>query len=194
MKPIRVLVAAFVGGIIVFAWGAVSHMMLPIGDMGIQNLPDEEAFAPVIREHIKSPGLYLFPGMPPEGRTEAGMAEWTGRVKAGPNGILIVDPGQGPDQIMPPSMLAIEWGANTLAALVAAAVLSGLRGPLVCRAGIVGLLGVFAWLSIDVSYWNWYKFPTMQTLGELIDQAVGWSLAGLAMSAIIPRAGAPAGA
>jgi hypothetical protein len=53
------------------------------------------------------------------------------------------------------------------------------------RVLFVALLGLIAWLSINVSYWNWYGFPTAFVLGEGIDQVVGWLLAGLAMAKII---------
>ncbi|HXU11392.1 MAG TPA: hypothetical protein VN898_05460 [Candidatus Binatia bacterium] len=50
----------------------------------------------------------------------------------------------------------------------------------------VALLGVFAWLSLSVSYWNWYGFPASFILAEGIDQAVGWTLGGLAIARIVP--------
>ena len=38
----RLLLAGIVGGIVVFIWGAITHVVLPLGEMGIQNLPNEE--------------------------------------------------------------------------------------------------------------------------------------------------------
>ena len=35
----RLLLAGIVGGIVVFIWGAITHVVLPLGEMGIQNLP-----------------------------------------------------------------------------------------------------------------------------------------------------------
>ena len=53
------------------------------------------------------------------------------------------------------------------------------------------LLGLFASLAIDVSYWNWYGFPTNYTAAALVDQVAGWGLAGVAIGAIVrkPAAG-----
>ena len=54
----------------------------------------------------------------------------------------------------------------------------------------VGLMGVFEWLDINVSYWNWYKFPTAFTVASLVEQLIGWTLAGLVMALILrPRPG-----
>ena len=32
----RIYIAGLIGGIVLFVWGAVSHMVLPVGEMGIQ--------------------------------------------------------------------------------------------------------------------------------------------------------------
>ena len=34
----RILIAGLVGGVIVFVWGAFSHMVLPIGEMGLSTM------------------------------------------------------------------------------------------------------------------------------------------------------------
>ena len=36
----RILIAGVIGGLVMFMWGAVAHMMLPIGEMGMK-LPTE---------------------------------------------------------------------------------------------------------------------------------------------------------
>ena len=50
---------------------------------------------------------------------------------------------------------------------------------------MVMLLGLFAWLSISVSYWNWYQFSNEFTRAEAIDQIGGWLVGGLALAAIV---------
>jgi hypothetical protein len=47
------------------------------------------------------------------------------------------------------------------------------------------LIGIVGWISIDVSYWNWYRFPTSYVADALIEQAVGWFLSGLAMAFVL---------
>ena len=87
--------------------------------------------------------------------------------------------------------LATEFISNFLAALWMAVILSGIRGGVPTRAIVAAGLGIFAWLSIDVSYWNWYRFPNMFTLAQLIDQTIGAFLTGLAVAIVIGR-GKPA--
>ena len=45
----------------------------------------------------------------------------------------------------------------------------------------VALLGFFSVVSSDVSYWNWYEFPTGVLASSVIDLAIGWALAGLVL-------------
>lgn len=45
-----------------FLWGAVSHMVLPTGEIGVKMLSDEPAVLAVLAEKVKDPGVYLFPG------------------------------------------------------------------------------------------------------------------------------------
>jgi hypothetical protein len=52
------------------------------------------------------------------------------------------------------------------------------------RVALVTLLGVFAWLSISVSYWNWYHFPGAYIAGEAIDQVGGWLFGGIVLAAV----------
>jgi hypothetical protein len=180
----RRVMAAIAGGIVVFVWSALSHMALPLGTAGIQSIPNEERVAQAIRGTITEGGLYFFPGFDgSHKRTPEEERSWTERYRRGPSGILVVQPG-GRDP-MSPQQLVVELIADILAAGVAAFVLGGLGGSFVARAGAVGLLGVFEWLDINVSFWNWYKFPTAYTVAALIEQVVGWTLAGLVMALIL---------
>jgi len=187
MTFVRVLIASLLGAVVVFAWGAVSHMALPIGDMGVKPLPSEAVVLGSIKRAVPERGAYLFPSPPrDEGMSAEEMAEATERWKeayaAGPRGMLIFDPSG--DDPMSPRMLGIEFLGGLMAAFVASMLCVGLRAPYVVRVLAIGALGVFAWLAIDVSYWNWYRFPDEFALMGLIDQAAGWLLAGVPIAAI----------
>jgi hypothetical protein len=180
----RRVMAAIAGGIVVFVWSAFSHMALPLGTAGIRSIPNEERVAQAIRGTITEGGLYFFPGFDASHKmTPQEERVWTERYRRGPSGILVVQPaGRDP---MAPQQLVVELIADILAAGVATFLLGGLGGAFVARAGAVGLLGVFEWLDINVSYWNWYKFPAAYTVAALIEQVVGWTLAGFVMALIL---------
>ena len=189
MKLLRIILAGIVGGIIVFAWGAISHMALPVGEMGINNLPGEATLMPAMKDSITQPGFYMFPGMP-KNPTEADTNAWMEKYKSGPAGVLIYRPVGG--EVMSPKQLGTEFASNLAAALIAAFILSCV-GRGVGRSTAIGFgLGVFAWLSIDVSYWNWYGFPFEMIMGSLIDQGIGWMAAGVAMGLGLGKRPVPA--
>jgi hypothetical protein len=184
----RIILAAVLGGIMVFLWGAVSHMLLPTGMMGIQSLPNEEAVLPALKGSVTQPGLYFFPGMDMSRKpTAEEQAAWNAKYSAGPTGILVLAPvGVKP---LAPALLIIELLTNIAAAFVLAWILARML-PSVATGGHIGaLFGLFAWLSLSLSYWNWYKFPTPFIAAEAIDQIVGWLLGGLVIGFILRRRG-----
>ena len=50
------------------------------------------------------------------------------------------------------------------------------------------LLGLVGWMSITVSHWNWYGYPTDYTVAAALEEGIGWFLVGLALAAIVRRA------
>jgi len=99
--------------------------------------------------------------------------------------ILCLTPTPG----MSTKTLLTELASNILATLVAAFLLSQTLGTLTSfgsRVLFITLIGLVPFLSISVSFWNWYGFPGGFTLGEFIEQVAGFGLAGVAM-AIVKR-------
>jgi hypothetical protein len=185
MSAMRVIIAAIVGGIVVFAWNAVAHMVLPLGEMGIQSLPAEEAVVPALQQAIRQRGLYFFPGMPPGEMTSEATKGGEEKMRRGPQGILVYDPAGG--EMMDPAQLGIELGSTVLGALLVAVVLACTRVGRAGRTLLATALGLFAWASIEVSYWNWYRFPDAYALGTLIEHTVGWLLGGVAIALALGR-------
>jgi hypothetical protein len=177
----RILVAGIIGGIVLFAWGAVSHMLLPLGEMGVKSLPGEEVVVPVLKSAITEPGFYVFPGMQKE-MTEAQMQEWEARLNAGPTGILVYQT-EGSELLSPPQLLT-EAGSNILAAILAAIIAAQIAGGYMARLVAVTLIGAIGWLSISASYWNWYGFPTEYSAAELVGEVAGWFLVAIPVAAI----------
>jgi hypothetical protein len=72
----RIALAALLGGLVVFIWGAFSHMVLPIGSMGLSALPNEEAVLTTLRTSVTEPGLYFFPWMDPSEKSQEKQDAW----------------------------------------------------------------------------------------------------------------------
>src|SRR5690606_21827254 len=129
-------------------------------------------------------GLYFFPWIDMQGKpTAEQQADWERRLASGPSGLLVYKPNGG--EAMSPRQLVTEFFSNVLAAFLGALLLLQLPGSIGRRALSLALVGVAAWLSISVSQWTWYGFPTPFLLGDLVDQAVGWLLAGFGMAAML---------
>lgn len=182
----RLVVAAVIAGIVMFMWGAVSHMFLGIGDAGVTPMPNETAVESALKTNITEPGLYFMPGMEMSHNASAEQqAAWAAKYKQGPTALLIYHPiGEEPMSI---KQFGVELGSNIAAALVVGMILS--LGAVSFSRGVTisTLVGLAAWLSVNVSYWNWYRFPTNFVTAELIDQVAGWLLAGFVLGFILRR-------
>jgi hypothetical protein len=181
----RILLAALLGGLAAFVWSSISHMVLPLGEAGVRTLPNEEAVLADLRGSLPEAGLYIFPlmGNPSEATAEE-QARWAEKYRTGPAGILVYRPVGGEFNF--PRLLSVELLTNILAALIAALLLARMAGSYLQRVLIVAALGLFAWFSISISYWNWYNFPTSFILAEGLDQFLGWLVAGLVIAKITP--------
>ncbi|HET9767953.1 MAG TPA: hypothetical protein VFS60_13940 [Thermoanaerobaculia bacterium] len=181
----RIAIAAVVGGLVMFVWGAVSHMLTPLGAAGFSSMPPagEPAVTGALTANVPDGGLYMIPGMDERARTtKEGQEEWARRYVAGPSGILIYHPHGGPD--MNAQLLGTELLTNILAVAIAAWAASHAR-TYGRRLALVTAFGLAAWLSIEVSYWNWYGFPTSYALAQLIDQVTGFFFAGLVVAKLV---------
>lgn len=179
----RLIIAALLGGIVVFAWGFVSHMVLPVGEMGHGMATSEDVVLAALKDGLPArEGVYHVPGLAPEQYTdEAATAAYSAKAVANPNAVIIYQP-EGRDGMAMTPQLVKEWVTNTVSALLVAWVLALGAFGFGKRVAIATGMGVFAWLAVSVPYWNWYRFPLDFTLGSLIVHVVGWFLGGLAMA------------
>src|SRR5216684_2226253 len=109
----RALLAGLLGGIVMFVWSSLAHMVLPLGEAGVKEIPSEPAVLKVMQESIgRVSGFYIFPGMglrPDSTKEEkhAAMQQYEQKLATNPSGILIYHPpGTG---LMMPERLATEF-------------------------------------------------------------------------------------
>jgi hypothetical protein len=189
----KIVIAAVVGGLIVFVWSAIAHMATPLGTAGMSVLPpaEEAKVIDAMKGSVPASGLYFFPGMDMRSSpTPEQQQEWQSKIAAGPYGLLIYNARGGSP--MSAAQLMTELLSNIVAAGIAAFLVGMIAGTPMQRATAVTLFALFASISLSVSYWNWYGFPTAFVAGELVTELVGWFLAGLAIARIVPPQGVPA--
>lgn len=178
----RILIAGLLGGVVFFLWGAVAHMALPIGQMGMKMAASEEPVLATLRDNLQGEGVYVVPGLAPDKvGDQAAVKHYSEKAKANPYAFVIYQP-QGRDGMDMSANLVQQYASDTLSAMVVALVLALGAFGFGKRVLIATALGLFSWLTISVPYWNWYRFPLDFTLGSLLEQVVGWFLAGLAIA------------
>lgn len=185
----RLILAAILGGAVLFVWGFVSHMMLPIGDMGVRyGARDDAPLVLAMKEAFtQGEGVYFVPSMDKGDQgDEAKMAAWGAKAKAGPYAVVMYSPDGvkgDPGKMMP--QLPYEFFTNVFCAFIAALLVSGISGSIMKRALFVMMMGVFAWAAVQVPQWNWYHFPLDYTVGGMIERTIGWFLGGLTIGSIL---------
>jgi hypothetical protein len=186
----RILLAAILGGLILFVWMFVAHEVLGLGEIGVGEIPNEAVVLSAMRGAIPEAGFYIFPGFglgpkPTGEQRKAAMPEYMKKYEQSPHGILVYHPPSGPFRFG--TSLGREFGLNVLQALLAAWLLSCAasgRGY-AARVGLVAVAGVLAAISTNVEYWNWYEFPGNYTAAYMTTQILGFALAGLVIAAFV---------
>ncbi len=189
----RIVLAGLAAGIAMFVWESVSHLLLPLGEVGVKRIGNEDAVMTALRGNIPEPGFYFFPAAEVQpgmtaGQKQAAMQAAMEKYRTGPSGVLIYRPGGA--EALSPRQLAGQLGADIAAMLVAAVLLARIAGGAGYggRVLVVTLMGLLPVLTVDFSYWNWYGFPADYTLAQLAGTVIGFLVGGLVLAAILkPR-------
>ncbi len=176
----KILLGGILGGLALFMWGGLSHMMLGLGAVGMQNIqrPVYDSMKASIPQH----GFYFFPETDGKGNVKD-------EYKNGPAGILIYNPtGAGASMT---GQLINETILNIVQALIAAFLLSLAVGKLARypqRVGFVFVLGILSAIATNIEYWNWYGFPAAYTMASIVDKLIGFMIVGLIVAAFVKPA------
>src|SRR3990167_3750536 len=114
-------------------------------------------------------------------KDETAVKAYSDKAKTNPYAFVVYQP-QGKDGTDMGRNLIIQFISDTLSAMVVAFVLGLGAFGFSKRVFIATALGLFSWLTLSVPYWNWYRFPTDFTLGAMLEQVIGWLLAGVALA------------
>lgn len=179
----RVVIAGIIGGIVMFMWGAVWHMALPFSEAGMGLPTQQQAVLDAIAPTTSGEGIYMYPSISPDKMgDEAAMQTFAEQARGKPYALVVYQPGGNPiNQSMGPNLVK-QLVTCILAALVMAWVLSLGAWGFGRRVMVAGAMALFAWISISVPHWNWYMFPASFTASALVEQLVGWLLAGAAIA------------
>ena len=158
----RNLIAGLVGGVILFVWGFLSWVVLPIHTSSLKNIQNEDAVIATLQQSIDAKGMYTFPGMSHGNGAPTPEAEkaWTEKYQRGPVGMIMYDP-QGSNPMMPMQMV-VGFLLNVLSATVVAWFLSrstAVASSYISRVAYCGMFGIFLALASYMLSWNWFNEP-----------------------------------
>jgi len=187
----RILIAGIVGGIVMFFWNFVAHELLPLGEMGVKVMPNEDTVTSALQTSLgDNPGFYFFPsgGLTPDATAEqkkTAMKKAEEQMAAGAAGVLIYRP----KRIFNfPKRLVIQFATDVAEALLAVFLLAqsritGFGG----KVGFVLTAGFLAAITTNVPYANWYGFPKDFTMGQMITQILGFLLVGIVAAIVLGK-------
>lgn len=186
----RVILGGILGGLTMFVWLFVAHELLPIGAMGVKEIPNEGSVLAPMQAAIPEPGFYIYPGFelgpnPTSAQRKEAVPAYMKKYEQSPHGVLIYHPPSGAFSFG--KLLATEGALNLLQGLLVAFLLSwaAVGTGYATRVGFVAVVGIIAALSTNLEYWNWYDFPSAYVAGYLITQVVGFLLVGLVAAAFV---------
>jgi hypothetical protein len=193
MTTTKIFLAGVLGAVAMFVWTAIAHMALPLGEAGVQNTMDDEALLAALKANVKdNEGLYTYPsmGLGPDA-THAQMSEamktFPAKLEKNPSGFFLYHPA-GSRPMNMGKFLTIEFVTELCEALLAVWLLAQTRiVTFGGRLGFVTAAGIMAAIATNVSYWNWWGFPTVYTASYMFIQIVGFFLVGLVAAIMFRR-------
>ena len=191
----RTLLAGILGAVAMFAWTSIAHMVLPLGNIGVKEIPNEAPVLSAMNGSVGTAhGLYMFPGMglgdnPSMKQMQDAMPAYQQKMASSPSGILIYHPPGRADAMG--AMLGIEFGKELGMVLLAAMLLGMTRlESYVSKVSFFAVIGLIAAVATNLSYWNWYGFPGNYTLSYMFTEFMGFLAAGLVAGAVLKGASA----
>ena len=190
----KILLAGILGGIVMFIWTSIAHMLLPLGEAGISEIPNEKTVLDAMQSNIgEKSGLYFFPG-PGVGsnatrqeKNEA-MKQEVAKMASGPSGLLIYNYAR---PFAFGKSLTVEFATELIESILVVFLLAQtLIGSFGGRVGFVFVAGILAAITTNVPYWNWYGFPCVYTASYMSIQIIGFFLVGI-VAALVLRKSAP---
>lgn len=192
----RIILAAIIGSIAMFIWSWVGHDLLPLGHVGIREIPNEQPVLAAMQSSIgQADGFYFFPGMgfgpnPTREQMAEAMKHRNEQLASNPSGILIYHPSGYVFSFG--KSLGIEFGTEFLEALLVISLLAQTSiTSFGGRVGFVLVAGILAAIATNISYWNWYGFPADYIAAYMCIQVVGFLVVGIVAALVLPKGARP---
>jgi hypothetical protein len=162
----RFLAASVAGGVVLFFWGFLTHVVIDWYGAAWRGFTDEAAVAEAIETSAPRGGLYYLPFRPDPGRM------------SGTEAMVIVRPAD--ERRIMAAQMGIGFGVNVVSVGLVLLLLSpGAAAPSLQRVGHFALAGLVIGFVSHAYYWNWFGFPAEYFGLAVADSVIAWTLAGL---------------
>src|SRR4029434_3521338 len=187
----KILLAGIFGGIAMFIWTSIAHLFLPLGEAGISEIPNESAVLSAMQSNIgDQTGLYIFPRMgagkngTSQEKNEA-MKQMAAKAASGPSGILMY---HATRPFTFGKWMGIEFATELLEAILVVFLLAQTNiASFAGRVGFVLVAGILAAIATNISYWNWYGFPSIYVGSYMLIQIVGFFVVGIVAALVLRK-------
>lgn len=189
MNSKKISLAAVLGGLTLFIWGALCRSIIPFYNNALHKFTDQDAVTQAIVANTPRSGTYLLPNYPnyPEGATDeekkALDEKMNQQIEAGPFVFAHIRVGSSTGF---GTHLALELLTNILAVLFVTLIIINL--PATSLGGRVLLsisIALVMVLDRSASTWNWYSAGADFFFAEFFDAIIGWGLVGAVIGAIL---------
>jgi hypothetical protein len=186
----RITAGGLLGGLVLFTWSFIAHLP-PVGTAGYGSVlaSQETPVLSVLGGAMTGRAIYFLPRLDlSDPLTPEAQQAWIRKYETGPAALVIYNPHPGARAFAGSvfaSQIAIEFVTAILSGLLGAAIAWHLSATAYwARVLLVAAIGLIGTIDIDASYWNWYGFPTLFLLAQLVDHGLGWLFAGLVLARV----------
>ena len=173
---------ALIGGLVAFIWTNISWIALPWHQMTISTFPDEASIAESLQNNVKEEGLYILPWT--NEKSMEVMNEYDQKVRNGPFAYMVVYPHGF--NLNRPKMTILGLLYSMLIALILTYLLTKTKDlSYIQKVGFIKLAAIAGALVVVVPDLIWWQFPVSYGVVTIIDTAITWGLAGLAIGKIV---------
>ena len=178
----RIILAGFLGALVLFFWGFLSWEVLPFHKMTTHSLSNEDAVVSALKSGNAETGTYMIPAMPEA--NEAAKKAHLEKMKSGPVAWLHYST-TGYEEV---DMMYFIKGFIMLffSAMIAASLLGKLSWALASRYGarvrFVMMIGIFLAITARLGDWAFMGYSTSFSLNLAADDIIGWTLAGFVIA------------
>jgi hypothetical protein len=174
------------GGLIVFAWSAISWMVLPWHTASLRNFTNEDAVVQALQANVPESGVYVIPGVQNTGATEAekkaNQDRMMKRMETGPF-LYASFQTEGMNSTAMGTRYIIHFLTQIIAAMLITWLLLKMPGlTFMGRTGVVVVIALIGGIMYELPMLIFWHFPLGHTLVNLIDSLIGWFLAGLVIA------------